>query len=78
MMLLDWLRQGDLGLFGITIPAEDGGAGMDATAAVIHSHHTAFVHDVSAASVQRALLIVVLSAHYHCASILRSFVFSPQ
>ncbi len=26
---------GDLGLLGITIPAEDGGAGMDATAAVI-------------------------------------------
>lgn len=28
-------RLGELGLLGITIPAEDGGAGMDATAAVI-------------------------------------------
>jgi isovaleryl-CoA dehydrogenase len=31
-------RLGDLGLLGITIPAEDGGAGMDTTAAVI-AHH---------------------------------------
>jgi isovaleryl-CoA dehydrogenase len=29
---------GDMGLLGITIPAEDGGAGMDATAAVIVHH----------------------------------------
>jgi isovaleryl-CoA dehydrogenase len=31
-------KTGDLGLLGITIPAEDGGAGMDAVAAVI-AHH---------------------------------------
>jgi isovaleryl-CoA dehydrogenase len=31
-------RCGDLGLLGITVPAEDGGAGMDALAAVI-AHH---------------------------------------
>ena len=31
-------RLGELGLLGITIPAEDGGAGMDATAAVIVHH----------------------------------------
>lgn len=31
-------RCGELGLLGITIPAEDGGAGMDATAAVIVHH----------------------------------------
>lgn len=29
---------GDMGMLGITIPAEDGGAGMDATAAVIVHH----------------------------------------
>src|SRR5690606_1268695 len=29
---------GNLGLLGITVPAEDGGAGMDTTAAVI-AHH---------------------------------------
>jgi len=28
-------KAGELGLFGVTVPAEDGGAGMDATAAVI-------------------------------------------
>ena len=28
-------RAGELGLLGVTIPEEDGGAGMDATAAVI-------------------------------------------
>ena len=28
-------KLGELGLLGITIPAEDGGAGMDTTAAVI-------------------------------------------
>ena len=32
------LRAGELGLFGLTIPQADGGAGMDATAAVI-AHH---------------------------------------
>ena len=37
-------RLGDLGLLGITIPAEDGGAGMDATAAVI-VHHELSRHD---------------------------------
>src|SRR5687767_11225258 len=29
---------GELGLLGITVPAEEGGAGMDATAAVIVHH----------------------------------------
>ena len=33
-------KLGELGLLGITIPAEDGGAGMDTTAAVIaHEGH---------------------------------------
>src|SRR6185503_15984420 len=31
-------RLGELGLHGITVPAEDGGAGMDALAAVIVHH----------------------------------------
>ncbi|MCA9693826.1 MAG: acyl-CoA dehydrogenase family protein, partial [Myxococcales bacterium] len=31
-------RLGDLGLLGITIPEDDGGAGMDAVAAVIVHH----------------------------------------
>lgn len=31
-------KLGELGLLGITVPAEDGGAGMDATAAVIVHH----------------------------------------
>lgn len=34
-------RLGDLGLLGITVPAEDGGSGMDATAAVIVHHELA-------------------------------------
>jgi isovaleryl-CoA dehydrogenase len=34
-------RLGDLGLLGITIPAEDGGAGMDAVGAVIVHHELA-------------------------------------
>src|SRR5213075_3092474 len=31
-------RLGELGLLGVTVPAEDGGAGMDALAAVIVHH----------------------------------------
>jgi isovaleryl-CoA dehydrogenase len=39
---LELLRKaGDLGLLGITVPAEDGGAGMDAVAAVIAHHEMA-------------------------------------
>ena len=34
-------RAGELGLLGITIPSEDGGAGMDALAAVIVHHELA-------------------------------------
>lgn len=34
-------RLGELGLLGITVPSEDGGAGMDATAAVIAHHELA-------------------------------------
>ncbi len=34
-------RLGDLGLLGVTVPAEDGGAGMDTTAAVIVHHELA-------------------------------------
>jgi isovaleryl-CoA dehydrogenase len=34
-------RLGDLGVLGITVPAEDGGAGLDATAAVIVHHELA-------------------------------------
>ncbi len=34
-------RAGELGLLGMTIPAEDGGAGLDATAAVIVHHELA-------------------------------------
>lgn len=34
-------RAGELGLLGITVPAEDGGAGLDATAAVIVHHELA-------------------------------------
>src|SRR5882724_4722489 len=34
-------RAGELGLLGITIPAEDGGAGMDALGAVIVHHEMA-------------------------------------
>ncbi|MEX1362725.1 MAG: acyl-CoA dehydrogenase family protein [Nannocystaceae bacterium] len=34
-------RLGDLGLLGVTVPAEDGGAGMDAVAAVIVHHELA-------------------------------------
>src|SRR5688572_25648001 len=34
-------RLGELGLLGITVPAEDGGAGMDAVAAVIAHHELA-------------------------------------
>ena len=34
-------RLGELGLLGITVPSEDGGAGMDATAAIIAHHELA-------------------------------------
>src|SRR6185295_1605777 len=34
-------RLGDLGVLGITVPAEDGGTGLDATAAVIVHHELA-------------------------------------
>src|SRR5215471_15731534 len=34
-------RLGELGLLGVTVPSEDGGAGMDATAAVLVHHELA-------------------------------------
>ena len=60
-------RLGELGLLGITIPAEDGGAGMDAVAAVI-VHHELSKYDPGFCLAYLAHSMLFVNNFYHCAS----------
>jgi isovaleryl-CoA dehydrogenase len=58
---------GELGLLGITIPVEDGGAGMDAVAAVI-VHHELSKSDPGFCLAYLAHSMLFVNNFYHCAS----------
>lgn len=60
-------RLGELGLFGITIPAEDGGSGMDATAAVI-AHHELSKSDPGFCLAYLAHAMLFVNNFYHCSN----------
>ncbi|HNH46599.1 MAG TPA: acyl-CoA dehydrogenase family protein [Myxococcota bacterium] len=60
-------RLGELGLLGITIPAEDGGAGMDATAAVI-AHHELSKSDPGFCLAYLAHAMLFVNNFYHCSN----------
>jgi isovaleryl-CoA dehydrogenase len=57
----------DLGVLGITVPAEDGGAGMDTVAAVI-VHHELAKHDPGFTLAYLAHAMLFVNNFYHCAS----------
>jgi len=57
---------GDLGLLGITVPEADGGAGMDATAAVI-VHHELSKSDPGFCLAYLAHSMLFVNNFYHCA-----------
>ncbi|MDC0721458.1 acyl-CoA dehydrogenase family protein [Nannocystis bainbridge] len=60
-------RLGDLGLLGITIPEADGGAGMDAVAAVI-VHHELAKHDPGFTLAYLAHSMLFVNNFYHCSN----------
>ena len=60
-------KLGDLGAFGVTIPAEDGGAGMDATAAVI-IHHELSKYDPGFCLAYLAHSMLFVNNFYHAAN----------
>ncbi len=60
-------RVGELGLLGITIPEEHGGAGMDALAAVI-VHHELSKYDPGFCLAYLAHSMLFVNNFYHCAN----------
>lgn len=60
-------RLGDLGLLGITVPEDDGGAGMDAVAAVI-VHHELAKYDPGFTLAYLAHAMLFVNNFYHCSS----------
>src|SRR5512144_220962 len=60
-------RCGELGLLGITIPAEHGGAGMDATAAVI-VHHELSKSDPGFCLAYLAHSMLFVNNFYNCSN----------
>lgn len=60
-------KLGDLGLLGITIPEEDGGAGMDAVAAVI-VHHELSKYDPGFCLAYLAHSMLFVNNFYHCSN----------
>lgn len=60
-------RLGELGLLGITIPQEDGGAGMDAVAAVI-AHHEISKSDPGFCLAYLAHSMLFVNNFYHCSN----------
>lgn len=65
---IDLFRQlGELGLLGITIPEADGGAGLDATAAVI-VHHELSKSDPGFCLAYLAHAMLFVNNFYHCSS----------
>jgi isovaleryl-CoA dehydrogenase len=62
-----FLELGKLGLLGITVPAEDGGAGMDALAAVI-VHHELSKYDPGFCLAYLAHSMLFVNNFYQCSS----------
>ncbi len=60
-------RLGELGLLGITVPAEAGGAGMDATAAVI-AHHEISKSDPGFCLAYLAHSMLFVNNFFHCSN----------
>jgi isovaleryl-CoA dehydrogenase len=60
-------KLGDLGVLGVTIPAEDGGAGMDTTAAVI-VHHELSKSDPGFTLAYLAHSMLFVNNFYYCAN----------
>ncbi|MBX7080205.1 MAG: acyl-CoA dehydrogenase family protein [Nannocystaceae bacterium] len=60
-------RLGDLGLLGVTVPAADGGAGMDAVAAVI-VHHELAKYDPGFTLAYLAHAMLFVNNFYHCSN----------
>lgn len=60
-------KVGELGLLGLTIPAEDGGAGMDGVAAVI-VHHEISRHDPGFCLAYLAHSMLFVNNFYHCSN----------
>lgn len=60
-------KLGELGLLGITIPAADGGAGMDAVAAVI-VHHELAKYDPGFCLAYCAHAMLFVNNFYHCSN----------
>jgi isovaleryl-CoA dehydrogenase len=60
-------RLGELGLLGITVPDADGGAGMDAVAAVI-VHHELAKYDPGFTLAYLAHSMLFVNNFYHCAN----------
>jgi isovaleryl-CoA dehydrogenase len=60
-------RLGELGLLGITVPAEDGGAGMDTVAAVIVHHELSKV-DPGFCLAYLAHSMLFVNNFYHCSN----------
>ena len=60
-------KAGELGLLGITVPEEDGGAGLDATAAVI-VHHELSKYDPGFCLAYLAHSMLFVNNFYHCSN----------
>jgi isovaleryl-CoA dehydrogenase len=60
-------KLGELGVLGITLPAEDGGAGMDTVAAVI-VHHELSKYDPGFALAYLAHSMLFVNNFYHCSN----------
>lgn len=60
-------RLGELGLLGITIPEADGGAGLDATAAVL-VHHELAKYDPGFTLAYLAHAMLFVNNFYHCSN----------
>ncbi|MCB9715501.1 MAG: acyl-CoA dehydrogenase family protein [Myxococcales bacterium] len=60
-------KLGELGLLGVTIPVEDGGAGMDAVAAVI-VHHELSKHDPGFCLAYLAHSMLFVNNFFHCST----------
>jgi isovaleryl-CoA dehydrogenase len=60
-------RAGELGLLGVTVPAEEGGAGMDTVAAVI-VHHELSKSDPGFALAYLAHAMLFVNNFYHCSN----------
>jgi isovaleryl-CoA dehydrogenase len=70
-------KLGELGCLGITIPEEDGGAGMDTTAAVI-VHHELSKSDPGFALAYLAHSMLFVNNFYHCSNAEQRSRFLPK